>query len=74
MKRIAALTMVRDDDRFLRLWVAYYGAAIGKENLYVWFDGLDQVVPDFCEGVHTAKIEHVVADVHAGQTWYDAKG
>ena len=66
MKRIAALTMVRDDDRFLRLWVAYYGAAIGKENLYVWFDGLDQDVPDFCEGVHTAKIEHVVADVHAG--------
>jgi len=58
--------MVRDDDRFLRLWVAYYGAAIGRENLYVWFDGLDQAVPDFCDGMHVGKIEHVVADVHEG--------
>ena len=66
MKRIAALTMVRSDNDFLRKWVEYYSAAFGPDNLYVWFDGLDQTVPDFCSDVHTARIEHVSADVHVG--------
>ena len=66
MKKTAALTMVRSDDGFLRKWVEYYSAAFGPENLYVWFDGFDQVVPDFCSEVHTGHIEHVKADVHAG--------
>lgn len=51
-KRICALTMVRNDDFFLRKWVAYYGGQLGLENLYVYFDGEDQVVPDFCDGVN----------------------
>ena len=36
MKRIAALTMVRNDDFFLRKWVEYYGSELGKENLYIY--------------------------------------
>ena len=66
MKRIAALTMLRDDDFFLGKWVAYYGAQLGRENLYVWFDGLDQEIPPCCEGCHTGKIEHLPLPVHLG--------
>ncbi len=65
MKRIAALTMVRNDDFFLRKWVAYYGRELGKENLYVVFDGLDQNVPDFCAGVNAEVVEHVQGNVRA---------
>ncbi|MDE6649091.1 MAG: glycosyltransferase family 2 protein [Muribaculaceae bacterium] len=53
MKKIAAITMVRDDDFFLRKWVEYYGKELGRENLYILFDGEDQKVPDFCKGTHT---------------------
>lgn len=53
MKRIAALTMVRNDEFYLRKWVEYYGRELGRENLYIFFDGKDQRVPDFCEGCYT---------------------
>ncbi len=51
-KHIAAVTMVRGDDFYLRKWVEYYGRELGRENLYVLFDGTDQTVPDFCAGVN----------------------
>lgn len=53
IKRIAAVTMVRDDQFFLEKWVNYYGKNIGKENLYIIFDGEDQKIPDFCSKVNT---------------------
>ena len=53
MKRICAITMVRNDEFYLRKWVAYYGAQLGRENLRIYFDGEDQRVPDFCKGVYT---------------------
>lgn len=64
MKRIAAITMVRNDEFYLRKWVEYYGKEVGKENLYIFFDGTDQRIPDFCEGT-TARLrernpQHVV--------------
>lgn len=37
----------------LAKWVEYYGRELGKENLYIYFDGTDQTVPDFCEGCMT---------------------
>lgn len=52
-KKIAAITMVRDDDFFLRKWVEYYGRELGKENLYILFDGEDQKPADFCAGTNT---------------------
>ena len=55
--------MVRNDDFYLRRWVEYYGKELGKENLYVWFDGTDQVIPSFCEGIHTEKKEKVKGNV-----------
>lgn len=53
MKKICAITMVRNDEFYLRKWVEYYGAQLGRENLRIYFDGEDQTVPDFCEGVYT---------------------
>lgn len=52
MKQIAVLTMVRNDDFFLRKWVEYYGSELGKENLYIYYDGEDQAVGDFCQGTN----------------------
>ena len=51
-KRIAVLTMVRNDEFFLRKWVEYYGRELGKENLYIYYDGEDQAVGDFCQGTN----------------------
>lgn len=44
--------MVRNDDFFLRKWVEYYGSELGKENLYIYYDGDDQPVADFCKGAN----------------------
>ena len=63
MKKIAALTMVRNDDFYLRKWVEYYGAQLGRENLYIWFDGTDQVIAPFCEGTHAALHEKIGTQV-----------
>lgn len=57
MKKIAALTMVRNDEFFLRKWVEYYGRHLGSTNLYVYFDGTDQIVPDFCKGLNTRVVD-----------------
>lgn len=64
-KRICALTMVRNDDFFLRKWVEYYGAQLGVENLYIFFDGTDQVIPDFCAGTNAVLRERVQGQVAA---------
>jgi hypothetical protein len=56
---IKALTNVRTDNFFLALWVQYYGALFGRENLHIMLDG-DDWAPD-CDltGVHL----HTVTDV-----------
>lgn len=45
MKKIAAITMARNDEQFLTKWMAYYGEQLGPENLYVFLDGNDQAIP-----------------------------
>lgn len=45
MKKIAAITMARNESYFLAKWLEYYGAQLGEENLYVFLDGEDQPVP-----------------------------
>ncbi len=57
MKKIAAITMARNDSFFLGRWIAYYGSQIGFENLYVLLDGTDQEAPDCPEKVHIIKME-----------------
>jgi len=63
MKKIAALTMVRNDDFYLKKWVEYYGAQLGKENLYIFFDGTDQIISPFCEGTNAQLREKIVHQV-----------
>ena len=63
MKRIAALTMVRNDDFYLRKWVEYYGRELGRDNLYIYYDGLDQQVAPFCEGTHACAVEKIGSQV-----------
>lgn len=61
-KNIKAITMVRND-RFLQKWVDYYGAQLGKGNLYVYFDGEDQEIPPFCQGVNTQLVPKMKGNV-----------
>lgn len=62
-KRIAALTMVRNDDFYLEKWVRYYGDQLGKDNLYIFFDGTDQKIAPFCEGTHAVLHEKIGSQV-----------
>lgn len=55
--------MVRNDEFFLRKWVSYYGGILGKENLYIIFDGKDQKVPDFCHGTNVILHERITGKV-----------
>lgn len=63
MKKICALTMVRNDEFYLRKWVAYYGAELGNENLYVYLDGKDQPIPDWCPGVNVIACDKIPGKV-----------
>ena len=65
MKKIAAITMARNDAFFLKKWISYYGKEIGRENLYVFLDGLDQEAPEGSEGVNITKVEKIQGKVVA---------
>lgn len=58
MTRIAALTSVRNDPGFLPRWIAYYGRALGPENLYVVMDGFDQPLPE-AAGINIIRVPFV---------------
>ncbi len=58
--------MVRNDEFFLRKWVEYYGTHLGKSNLYIYFDGLDQTVPEFCAESNAYRVKHIEGNVREG--------
>lgn len=57
-KRIAAITMARNDEFFLTRWIEYYGAQFGPENLYIYLDGTDQKIPENAGWAHIEKLPH----------------
>ena len=57
-KKIAAITMARDDEFFLSRWIAYYGKQFGTENLYILLDGIDQKIPENAGKAHITKLPH----------------
>ena len=62
------MTMVRNDDFFLRKWVDYYASQLGRENLWIYFDGHDQLpAPDYTAGCNIIACEHIDADVKIGE-------
>ena len=56
--RIAAITFCRDEGRMLPLWVRYYGAQFGVENLYVVDDNSEDGSTDDlpCDVLHIPPI------------------
>lgn len=68
-KRIAAITMSRDDEFFLSRWIAYYGGQFGFENLYIYLDGLDQKTPLNAENTNITKLEHKPMPRKAGDKY-----
>ncbi|MDL2322744.1 glycosyltransferase family 2 protein [Bacteroidales bacterium OttesenSCG-928-A17] len=58
-KKICAMTMARNDDFFLTKWIDYYGSQLGKENLYIFLDGKDQIPPSNAEGTHIKYCVHL---------------
>ncbi len=69
IKRIAAITMARDDEFFLSRWIAYYGKNLGTENLYILLDGTDQIVPENAGNAHITKLEHIHMSRAAGDKY-----
>ena len=59
LKKIAAITMARDDEFFLSRWIAYYGKQFGTENLYILLDGTDQKEPSNVGNAHIIKLPHI---------------
>lgn len=58
IKRIAAITMARNDEFFLNRWIKYYGGALGEENLYIYLDGTDQKTPSGAGRANITKLPH----------------
>ena len=68
-KKIAAITMARDDEFFLSRWIAYYGKQFGTENLYILLDGTDQNVPENVGKAHITKLTHIPMSRSAGDKY-----
>lgn len=68
-KKIAAITMARDDEFFLSRWIAYYGKQFGTENLYIILDGTDQNAPKNAGNAHITKLEHEPMSRAAGDKY-----
>ncbi len=67
MKKICAITMVRNDEFYLRKWTAYYGKQLGEENLYILLDGKDQAVPDWCPKANITLCDKIPGNVVAAE-------
>jgi hypothetical protein len=59
LKRIAAISMARNDHFFVQKWMQYYGAQFGHENLFLILDGHDQPLPESHELINVIRIPHV---------------
>lgn len=68
-KRIAAITMARNDEFFLSRWIKYYGDALGTENLYIYLDGTDQAIPENAGAAHITKLPHTDMPRAAGDKY-----
>ena len=68
-KRIAVITMARNDEFFLSRWIEYYGNAIGTENLYIYLDGTDQTIPKNAGNANITKLPHTDMSRSAGDKY-----
>lgn len=68
-KRIAAITMARNDEFFVSRWVEYYGHELGVDNLYIILDGTDQTEPKNASNAHIMKLPHTDMSRAAGDKY-----
>lgn len=54
----AALTMVKDEDFFLRRWLAYYRQHLPDEHIYVLNHGGDEPVAEIARGVNVINLPY----------------
>jgi hypothetical protein len=66
MKRVAVITTVRNDTLFLTRWIAHYGGIFGFENLFVTFDGHDQIPPPEAAKINVVRLPHIPRSVVVG--------
>lgn len=66
IKKIAAITMARNDEFFLNRWISYYGKELGEENLYIYLDGLEQKTPSKAGKANIKKLPHKEEAVQRG--------
>ncbi len=69
LPNIAFVTMVRDDDQFLKLWVNHYAAMVNRKNLFILYDGFDQKLAPFTKGCQTI----FVPQIPFGKGWDDKR-
>lgn len=69
LKKIAAITMARNDDFFLSRWIEYYGRNLGHKNLYIYLDGDDQNIPENAGSAHITKLPHTDMSRSAGDKY-----
>ncbi|MDR1653691.1 MAG: glycosyltransferase family 2 protein [Prevotellaceae bacterium] len=63
MKKIAVITMARNDEFFLNKWITYYGGQFGEENLYIYLDGEDQPVPARAQRANVIHVRRIAEQV-----------
>ena len=68
-KRIAVITMARNDEFFLSRWIKYYGTQFGDENLYIYLDGTDQKIPENAGKANITKLPHCDMSRSAGDKY-----
>ena len=64
--RAFAMTTLRNDILFLTRWVAHYGGAVGRENLFIILDGHDQHAPEGLGPVNILRLPHREASRASG--------
>lgn len=57
-KRIAVISMVRNDEFFVSKWIDYYGTLFARENLFLILDGHDQSLPEKHESINVIRVPH----------------
>jgi hypothetical protein len=83
MRRVAAVTMVYNEDWFLPIWIRYYSSHFGRENCYIIDHGSDDGSTRNLDGINVVKIPRSPKDddkrtrfvsrfVTALTEWYDA--
>ena len=68
-KKIAAITMARNDEFFLSRWIEYYGCELGYENLYIILDGIDQKAQKNASKSNVIKLPHTDMSRSAGDKY-----